>query len=133
MLDRLMDQGQRPPFDPRKAVQRFVKALQEYGIALVTGDAYAGETFRADFQGQGISYWVSQLTKSEIYEEMERLLNGGRVVLLDNANLESQLLGLVWRGAKIDHPAGEHDDYANAAAGAINMVMRRPSLGWRPI
>ena len=29
----------------------------------VTGDKYAGETFRQDFQGEGIAYHVSELTK----------------------------------------------------------------------
>ena len=118
-LDCILDQGQRPPFDPRSAVGRFVKVLKEYGIRSVVGDAYAGETFRQDFQREGISYRVSQRSKSELYEELEPFLNGGRVVLLDNPKLESQLLGLVWRGGKIDHQNGEHDDWANAAAGAI--------------
>ena len=90
----------------------------------VVGDKYAGETFRADFQGKGISYRVSEFTKSEIYEEIEPLLNGGRIVLLDHPNLESQFLGLVWRGGKIDHPNGEHDDYANGAAGALNLASK---------
>ena len=118
-LDRVVDQGQRPPFDPRKAVERFVGVLKEYGLKSVTGDRYAGETFRADFQRLNISYRVSELTKSEIYEELEPLLNGGRVILLDQPNLESQFLGLVWRANKIDHQGGEHDDHANAAAGAV--------------
>jgi hypothetical protein len=30
----------------------------------------------------------------------------------------------VWRGGKIDHPAGEHDDYANAAAGVTRELTR---------
>ena len=124
LLDRIVDQGQRPPFDPRKAVERFANVLKEYGLRSVTGDQYAGETFRADFQGKGISYRVSELTKSEIYEEIEPLLNGGRIVLLDHPNLESQLLGLVWRGGKIDHPNGEHDDYANGAAGTLNLASK---------
>jgi hypothetical protein len=29
---------------------------------------------------------------------------------------------LVMRGGKIDHPSGEHDDYANAAAGAVYLI-----------
>jgi hypothetical protein len=89
--------------------------LKEYGLRSVVGDAYAGETFRQDFQGKGISYRVSELSKSELYEEIEPLLNGGRIILLDHANLESQLLGLVWRANKIDHPGGRHDDLANAS------------------
>jgi len=133
ILDRVLDQGQRPPFDPRKAVERFAGVLKEYQLSAVTGDRYAGETFRADFQGHGISYRVSELTKSEIYEAIEPLLNGGRVIFLDCANLESQLLGLVWKASKIDHPSGEHDDLANSAAGAINLVLAQPTMGWRPV
>jgi hypothetical protein len=121
-LDRVLDQGQRPPFDPRRAVERFVAVLKEYALRSVVGDAYAGETFKADFQRLNISYRVSELSKSEIYEELEPLLNGGRVVLLDNASLESQLLGLVWRANKIDHQNGEHDDWANGAAGALYLA-----------
>ena len=133
LLDRIVDQGQRPPFDPRKAVERFVAALKEYGLRSVVGDKYAGETFRQDFQGKGISYQVSELTKSEIYEEIEPLLNGGRIVLLDHPNLESQFLGLVWRANKIDHPNGEHDDYANGAAGALNLASKNQVFNPRAI
>ena len=133
-LDCIMNQGQRPPFDPRIAVERFAKVLKEYGCKSTVGDQYAGETFRADFQRHGISYRVSELTKSEIYEELEPLLNGARVVLLDNATLESQLMELRWRANKIDHPSGEHDDFANAAAGAIRLASedKRLNLGALP-
>jgi hypothetical protein len=62
----VVDQGQRPPFDPRKAVEKFATVLKEYGLRSVVGDAYAGETFRQDFQGKGISYRVSELSKSEL-------------------------------------------------------------------
>ena len=133
ILDRITDQGQRPPFDPRKAVERFANVLKEYGLRSVVGDAYAGETFRADFQGKSISYRVSELTKSEIYEEVEPLLNGGRIVLLDHPNLESQLLGLSWRGGKIDHPNGEHDDYANGAAGALHLASKNQVFNPRAV
>jgi hypothetical protein len=133
ILDRVIDQGQRPPFDPRKAVERFANVLKEYGLRSVVGDQYAGETFRADFQGKGIAYRVSEFTKSEIYEKIEPLLNGGRIVLLDHPNLESQFLGLVWRGGKIDHPNGEHDDYANGAAGALNLASKNQVFNPRAI
>jgi len=117
-----MDQGARPPFDPRKAVERFAKVLKQYRCYAVVGDKYAGETFINDFQNHGIAYTVSALTKSEIYQALEAPLNSSRVVLLDTPKLESQLLGLVWRANKIDHANGEHDDFANAAAGAIHLV-----------
>jgi hypothetical protein len=86
------------------------------------GDAYAGLTFVNDFSSHGISYYVSELTKSELYEAMEPPLNCGEVILLDEPQLESQLLGLVWRNSKIDHMPGEHDDFANSVAGAIYLA-----------
>jgi hypothetical protein len=128
VLDYIGDQGPRPPFDPNKAVLRFVEPLRAYRCSAVTGDRYAGETFRAQFTTHGITYHVSPQSKPELYEALEPLLNAHAVVLLDaeqagtGAVLEQQLLGLVWRGGKIDHPSGEHDDWANAAAGAITLT-----------
>jgi hypothetical protein len=119
VVDRLVNQGPAPPFDPRKAVERFAAVLKEYGVSAVTGDKYAGETFIADFRAHGIEYRVADRSKSELYEALEPLLNGHQVVFPDVPTLEQQLLGLVWRGGKIDHAGGEHDDYANAAAGVI--------------
>lgn len=119
VLDLLMKQAGPPPFNPRHAVSRFADALKAYHLRRVTGDAYAGLTFRADFQGQGITYDLSQLTKSALYDALEPRLNAGEVVLLDTPKLQEQLLTLVMRGARIDHMPGDHDDHANAAAGAL--------------
>jgi hypothetical protein len=122
VLDAVVDQGQRPPFDPNAAVTRFVKVLNSYRVTRVVGDRYAGETFKRQFETQGIAYEVCQDSKHELYEALEPRLNSRGVVLLDVPQLEQQLLGLVWRGGRIDHPAGEHDDYANAAAGLVRLV-----------
>jgi hypothetical protein len=92
VLDRLVDQGQRAPFDPRKAVTRFAEVLNEFAVKSVTGDKYAGETFVNAFKDEGIAYRVSKLSKHELYEALEPRLTGGTVVLLDHAELESQLL-----------------------------------------
>jgi len=119
VLDRVLNQGALAPFDPMLAVTRFVAVLREYGCTSVTGDRYAGETFKAAFEKEQISYRVSDKTKSEIYEAFEPLLNSSTAVLLDEPELEQQLLGLVWRGGRIDHLAGEHDDFANAGSGAL--------------
>ena len=32
------------------------------------------------------------------------------------------MIGLIRKGEKIDHQPGEHDDYANAAAGVVDLV-----------
>jgi hypothetical protein len=56
-------------------------------------------------------------------------LNAGEVELLDITELQEQLLTLVIRGDKIDHQPGDHDDFANAAAGALWLVTRPAQSG----
>jgi hypothetical protein len=119
VLDSVMSQAGRVPFNPRDAVRKFCAELREYGLSKVTGDAYAGQTFRADFQAEGISYVVSPNTTSANYEAFEPRLNAGEIELLDVPKLHEQLLTLVWRGSKIDHQVGDHDDWACAACGAL--------------
>jgi hypothetical protein len=123
---RVMNQGQSPPFDPRLAVERFATVLKTYSVFTVVGDAYGGETFRADFERHGIGYQMCELSKSKLYEALEPILNGGRAIFPNIGGVEQQLLGLVWRGGKIDHPGGEHDDFANAAAGLVYMLAGEP-------
>lgn len=115
----LSKQTGNPPFNPRHAVAKFAGICQRYGIRNVTGDRYAGETFRQDFADHGIHYTPCKVAKSVLYEELEPLINAAEVELLDDSKLFEQLLGLTVRGTKIDHLPGEHDDYANAAAGAV--------------
>jgi hypothetical protein len=91
---------------------RFAALLKEYRVFRVEGDHYAGNTFVADFQREGISYDVSTLPASKLCEALEPRLNAHEVVMLDIPTCEQQCLGLLWRGGKIDHPAGEHDDWA---------------------
>jgi phage terminase large subunit-like protein len=125
VLDRVLDQGQKPPFDPRLAVERVVAVLREFGVKEVTLDRYAGFTFIADFAAHGIKANVAELSASESYEQIEVGFNSGKVLLLDVPKLESQLLGLAWRGGKIDHLPGEHDDYAASVAHAVEAAFAR--------
>jgi hypothetical protein len=118
VLDLIVSQSGAPPFNPRHAVAKFAATLKEYKISAVTGDAYAGQTFRADFESHGIRYEVSTRSKHEIYEAFEPLLTASEIELYEVAKLQEQLLTLVWRGVKIDHQPGDHDDFANACAGA---------------
>jgi hypothetical protein len=123
VLDLLISQDGGVPFNPRNAVRKFKRTCEEYGLSDVTGDAYAGLTFRHDFESEGISYRVSDRNKTEIYEAFEPLLNAGEIELLDVPKLQEQLLTLVVRGSSIDHPSGSHDDFANAACGALTLNM----------
>ncbi|MGY4193380.1 hypothetical protein [Bradyrhizobium sp. USDA 4520] len=122
VLDFVQKQVGEPPFNPRNAVTRFAASLKEYGLSSVTGDDYAGQTFKADFEACGIAYSSARRTKTEIYEACEPAFNAGEIELLDNPKLQEQLLTLVVRGARIDHEPNGHDDFANAVCGAICAV-----------
>lgn len=119
VLDLVMKQAGEPPFNPRSAVKKFAAALKSYGLAAVTGDNYAGQTFKADFESDGIAYRSCPRPKTDLYEALEPAINAGEVELLDDPKLQEQLICLVVRGARVDHRPGDHDDFANAAAGVI--------------
>jgi hypothetical protein len=126
-----------PPFSPESVVDDFAKLVRSYGIARVVGDRYAGEFPREQFRKRGIHYAVSEKPKSDLFRDLLPLLNSGRVVLPRIDRLVHQLTGLerrVSRSGKdsIDHGPGQHDDIANAVAGAADLVAladrRRPPV-----
>lgn len=133
VVDLVVNQGPPPPFDPLAAVPRFAARCSEYGVTQVSGDKYAGLTFVAAFEAAGMHYEVATRTASQLYEALEPALNAGRVILPDVSALEQQLLGLAWRGNKIDHLGGEHDDFSNAVAGLVHDLLQpapEPFLVW---
>src|SRR5262249_24480156 len=122
-LAAIMDQGKRPPFAARDTIEnRFVPLLREYRCGFVVGANYAGTTFPSDFPRYNIRFEQSTMTASQMYQAIEPLFNQDEIDLLDIPDLETQFLSLIWRGQKIDHPNGEHDDWANAATGALLMA-----------
>jgi hypothetical protein len=127
VVDFVVSQAGRPPFNPRQAVEKFSRILKSQvpPITRVVGDAYAGETFRADFAAHGIHYVVSSITTSEAYEELEPRLNGGEIELPDIPKLTEQLLTLVLKGQRVTHQSGDHDDWACAAALAVHAASAR--------
>lgn len=114
----------KPPFSPEAVVKEFAEDLKTYGISEVIGDRYGGEWPRERFLTHGIQYRIADKTKSEIYQAALPMLNSGRVELLDNKTLRTQLVGLERRTARggkdsIDHRPGGRDDVVNAAAGVL--------------
>jgi hypothetical protein len=87
---------------------------------------YVGATFMHVFSNYGISSELSLSSASELYSAFEPRLNSHQVTLLDHPVLEQQLLGMTWKGGKIDHPSGEHDDIANSAVGALLLALDQP-------
>ena len=132
VLDLIVKQIGSPPFDPRAAVSHFCNVLDDWKIHRISGDAYGGQTFRADFANRNKTYDVCDDTASEAYERLEPALNAGEVELLDHAVTIEQACSLVWRGNKITHEPGGHDDHINAAALALNLA-RAPAIDWQPV
>ena len=119
VLASVMSQSGKAPFNPRTAVSKFATEIKAYGLSRVRGDNYAGMTFKADFASFGITYIDDNRSASDLYEAIEPALNAGEVELLDDAKLIDQWVSLVWKGNKISHQSGEHDDYVTAACGAL--------------
>ncbi len=123
----------RPPFSPEAVVADYAAVLKAYGVTRVTGDRYAGEWPREQFRKVGVEYDLADRPKSDLYRDLLPLLNSTRVELLDDAGLLGQLLHLerrVGRGGRdsIDHAPRQHDDLANAAAGAVLAALSAQTL-----
>ncbi|MCC6765251.1 MAG: hypothetical protein IT293_11375 [Deltaproteobacteria bacterium] len=131
----------RPPFSPDEVVREYAALVRSYGAAVVYGDRYAGEWPRERFRAHEVSYVTADKSKSELYQAFLPLLNAGRVELLDQRRLTTQLLGLERRTARsgrdsIDHGPGAHDDIANAVAGATVLaaeIQEIPLEWWREV
>jgi hypothetical protein len=117
----------KPPFSPAGVTAEFSKILKSYNLHEITGDRWGGEFPREAFLKNGISYRVADKPKSDLYRDFLPLVNSGKVELLDNKKLKSQLLGLERKTARsgkdsIDHGPRGHDDCANAAAGCLTSL-----------
>jgi hypothetical protein len=117
----------KPPFSPEATINDFCLLLKAYRVKRVTGDRYAGEFAREPFRRRGITYFVAEKPRSDLYRDLLPALNSGRVMLPRNERLINQLVGLERRTTRagrdsIDHAPGGHDDVANAVAGVFDAV-----------
>ena len=114
--------------NPRDAVRKFAAELKAWGLARVTGDGLRGQYLPPRLEDLGVVlFGFEPESKSvplyrRIRAEAEQ---PSEVDLLDHPKLTEQLLTLVLRAGKIDHLPGDHDDFANAAAGAVVLAADR--------
>jgi hypothetical protein len=114
----------RPPFNPQTATADVAKLLKSYHIGTVYGDKYAAGFVIEAFAKHGLTYRYSVDDRSEIYLNALPLLTSGRARLLDSDRMLAQFCALERRTAtsgrdRVDHPKEQHDDLANAVAGAL--------------
>jgi len=128
----------KPPFNPSGAIAEASEVLKKYGLREVSGDRYAPGFVAEHFRTNGITYKTSDRTRSEIYLELLPGVNAARVLMLDDPEMLREFRGLErTRGRagrdRVDHRRGDHDDRANASAGALVLVLaaarkRGPSM-----
>ena len=124
MLDVVRER--KPRFVPAQVIAEYAELCKLYGITEVLGDKYAIGFHEAEWRTHGIKFTACEHTTSENYLHCLPLLLAGRVRLVDNMTLRSQLASLERRvGAgdreSVTHPqhASAHDDVACAACGAL--------------
>jgi hypothetical protein len=126
ILDALRER--RPPLSPAMVVAEYSEFFRSYNVTTIYGDAYAGTWPAERFSEHGITYRTAEQTRSELYLALLPLLSSNQVELLDLPRLQNQLASLERRTGtgrsrdSVDHPPRQHDDLANAAAGALVMA-----------
>jgi hypothetical protein len=113
-----------PPFNPTGVVSEAADLLRAYRVSTVQGDRYSAEFVAEAFRAHGVRYQPSERDRSTLYLELLPAINAGHIVLLDVPELLRELRGLERRRGsrgrdRVDHGPGQHDDRANAAAGAL--------------
>lgn len=112
--------------------------MKRYKINRCIGDRYAVARVVEAFAQCGVTYDHAEQNKSELYGGLLPMLNSGTAALLQHDRLRRQLLSLERRTGRgrdiIDHPRNQHDDVANAAAGALVLAKLEPGStplpGW---
>jgi hypothetical protein len=79
------------PFSPQQVVSEIVEILGRYNATAVIGDAYAGQWAREPFRNHRVEYQLADHTRSEAYLTLLPAINSGKVELLDDRRLISQL------------------------------------------
>lgn len=121
ILDKVVEW--KPPFNPNRVIAEAAIIMKAYGCFQVLSDRYARDWVRDSFRAHGIQINFSKLSASELYLEFLPMVMSRRVELLDNQRLIGQLGNLERRVRQagydlITHFPGQHDDLANASAGA---------------
>jgi hypothetical protein len=119
-----------PPFNPPGVIAESAALSKAYGLRGTTGDRYAPGFVLEGFRANGITYTASVRDRSALYLELLPVMNAGRVRLLNIPDLLRELRGLERRRGtagrdRIDHAPGQHDDRANAVAGALVIASSR--------
>ncbi|KAA8984557.1 hypothetical protein [Halospina sp. K52047b] len=116
---------------PAEIAAEYAALMREYGVSKAQSDRYGGSWPRDEFARHGVTVEASAKPKSELYQEALAAFNSGRVQLPPDERLTKQFIELERRTSRagkdsIDHPPNGHDDRANAVAGLVVDLTKRP-------
>jgi hypothetical protein len=125
--------GVAPPFDPGWTTKELADVVKRYGCYRITGDAYSAEWVRAAWRHNGLAYDAAEMTKSELYLEALPMFTQGLVSLPNHPRLIRELRLLERRTSRVgrdvvDHGRSGSDDYINAAAGVLRLLVKPLTL-----
>jgi hypothetical protein len=118
------------PFSPGEAIRQIAGVLKQYSLTSVVGDRYASQFTVDAFAVEGITYKHSERDRSTIYTDALPQFVSGRVRLIDNQRLVTQLAALERKTSpggrdRVDHPRGQKDDLANSACGSLTLAVAK--------
>jgi hypothetical protein len=117
-----------PRFDPSQAAAEAAEVIKSYGANTCWADKYGGDWVAAEFRRHGVTVRYNEKSASELFIELLPLINAGKVSILHDARLISQLCNLERRNTRslgkplIGAPPLQHDDLACAFATACVAV-----------
>jgi hypothetical protein len=131
IVDRIYEK--RAPFVADVALDEIAEIARDYRVGTAYGDDYGAGLTVSAFRQRGIDYRPiaihdkgseDKVSRTEIYLNALTLFTSGRVRLPDNPRLFEQLISLERRTQRsghdtVDHPAGQHDDVANAVCACL--------------
>jgi hypothetical protein len=114
--------SRRPPFNPDETTSQYSDLIKTYHINSVTGDKFSGDWALHSFAARRISYIRSEKSKSELYLNLEQVLNTGQLEIPNKDTLIQQLKSLIRKthsGSRdtVDSDGGQSEDEANVIAG----------------
>jgi hypothetical protein len=129
-------------WNPETIAEQMTAILKSYGLRNIWGDRYAAGFIRSAFERRGITYsnpvkrtlkgatdgWQQgkyldePLDRSALYLTALPFFASGQIVIPNNVRLLKELGDLERKTTgkeTVDHPAGQHDDVANAVCACI--------------
>ena len=113
----------RPPFSAEEVIKEICDLCRQYRCYKIVSDRTGMWTTERFTQYGGVTRDTTAKNKHDLYVGFLPVLNSGCVELLDHQRSINQILSLERTRTKIDHPPRQHDDCANAIAGAVDCAL----------